>query len=192
VTGGEVWFKRENLLEKEPEERAHLGLFMSFQYPLEIAGVSNEHFLFSALNAQRKAKNLEPLSKEAFTERLDAMMKQMHISPSFKERGINEGFSGGEKKKNEILQMALLNPDFAILDETDSGLDIDAMRIVAHGVNQTRRSDNALLIITHYQRLLEYIQPQFIHVMQEGVIVRSGSFELAQELEEKGYGACIS
>jgi Fe-S cluster assembly ATP-binding protein len=192
VTGGEIWFKKQNLLEMAPEERAHLGLFMSFQYPLEISGLSNRLFLQTALNAIRKGKQFEPLLEEEFEELLEEKMKRMEIRPEFKERSINEGFSGGEKKKNEILQLALFDPDFAILDETDSGLDIDAMRIVAQGVTQMRRKNNSLLIITHYQRLLDYIRPDFVHVLSDGAIVRSGGFELAQELESKGYQTCNS
>ena len=192
VTGGEIWFKKQNLLEMSPEERACLGLFMSFQYPLEIAGVSNKQFLAAALNAQRKAKGLEILSESDFDALLDAKMAAMEIRSEFRERNLNEGFSGGEKKRNEILQMALFDPDLAILDETDSGLDIDAMRIVAGGVNQMRRADNALLLITHYQRLLDFIRPDFVHVLADGKIVRSGGPELALELEEKGYATCSS
>ena len=192
VTRGEVWFKKQNLLEMAPEERAVLGLFMSFQYPLEIRGVSNRQFLQTALNAQRKGKGLEPLSESDFEERLSLKMKEMEIRSEFKERSLNEGFSGGEKKRNEILQLALFEPDLAILDETDSGLDIDAMRIVARGVNQMRGPHNALLIITHYQRLLEFIRPHFVHVLADGKIVRSGGAELALELEAKGYVECNS
>jgi len=188
VTKGEVWFKNQNLLEMNPEERAILGLFMSFQYPLEIAGVSNRQFLQAALNAQRKGKALSTLSDADFEELLTLKMKEMEIREEFKERNVNEGFSGGEKKKNEILQCALFEP--AILDETDSGLDIDAMRIVARGVNALRNPHNALLIITHYQRLLEFIKPHFVHVLSDGKIIRSGSAELALELEEKGYVPC--
>lgn len=187
VTGGEIWFQGQNLLELEPETRAHLGLFMSFQYPLEIAGVSNRQFLQAALNAQRKGRGLEPILESDFEALLDRKMAAMEIRSEFKERNINEGFSGGEKKKNEILQMALFDPDLAILDETDSGLDIDAIRIVARGVHAMRRESNALLIITHYQRLLDHIRPDFIHVLADGAIVRSGGPELALELEEKGY-----
>lgn len=187
VTGGEVWFKGQNLLEMAPEERVHAGLFMSFQYPLEISGVSNRHFLQIALNAQKKAKKEEPLSEELFDELLKASMERMKIRQEFAERSINEGFSGGEKKRNEILQMTLLCPDLTILDETDSGLDIDAMRIVADGVNQMRSSENSLLLITHYQRLLDYIKPDFVHVLADGVIVKTGGPELALELEQKGY-----
>jgi Fe-S cluster assembly ATP-binding protein len=192
VTGGEIWFKKQNLLAMPPEERACLGLFMGFQYPLEIAGVSNKQFLAAALNAQRKAKGMEILSEADFEALLDAKMTAMEIRSEFMDRNLNEGFSGGEKKRNEILQMALFDPDFAILDETDSGLDIDAMRIVARGVNQMRRPDHALLLITHYQRLLDFIRPDFVHVLAHGKIVRSGGPELALELEEKGYAPCNS
>jgi Fe-S cluster assembly ATP-binding protein len=190
VTQGEIWFKKQNLLELAPEERACLGLFMSFQYPLEISGVSNAQFLKAALNAQRKGKGLEALSDADFEELLQSKMKAMEIRPEFKERSVNEGFSGGEKKRNEILQMALFDPDLAVLDETDSGLDIDAMRIVASGVNAMRRPDQALLLITHYQRLLDFIRPDFVHVLAEGKIIRTGGAELALELEEKGYAPC--
>jgi Fe-S cluster assembly ATP-binding protein len=175
VTSGEVWFKGQDLLEMDPEERARLGLFMSFQYPLEIAGVTNRQFLEASLKALGKEGNIEE------------KMKSLEIRPEFLDRNINEGFSGGEKKRNEILQMSLFNPDLAVLDETDSGLDIDAMRIVAGGVNQARSSEKALLIITHYQRLLDYIRPDFVHVLADGKIVRTGGPELALELEEKGY-----
>jgi len=192
ITGGEIWFKKQNLLAMEPEERAHLGLFMSFQYPLEIAGVSNRQFLFAALNAQRKGRGEEPLSETDFEALLDEKMDAIEIRSEFKERNVNEGFSGGEKKRNEILQMALFNPDLSILDETDSGLDIDAMRTVARGVNGLRRPDNALLLITHYQRLLDFIRPDFVHVLFDGKIVRTGGAELAIELEEKGYALCNS
>ncbi len=187
ITGGEVWFKGQNLLEMGIEERVHAGLFMSFQYPLEISGVSNCLFLRSAVNAKRKALGEVEFLEEEFEKLLSEKMTSMQIREEFKERSINEGFSGGEKKRNEILQMALLQPDLAILDETDSGLDIDAMRIVANGVNQMRRRDNALLIITHYQRLLEYIQPDFVHVLADGKICKTGGAELALELEQKGY-----
>ncbi len=187
VTGGTILFKGQDLLALEPEERAALGLFMSFQYPLEIGGISNQEFLFHALNAQRKKREEEPLTKEEFDVLLSKKMKEMEMAEEFKERSLNEGFSGGEKKKNEILQMALFEPSLAILDETDSGLDIDAMRIVAKGVNQMRSKERSLLIITHYQRLLDYIQPDFVHVLSQGKIVRSGGPELALELEEKGY-----
>lgn len=183
VTEGEVWFKGQNLLEMEPEERAAAGLFMSFQYPIEIAGVSNRHFLHTAWQAQKKIK----ISDEEFEALLAEKMAMMEIRAEFKDRAVNEGFSGGEKKRNEILQMALFNPDLAILDETDSGLDIDAMRIVAAGVNKLRRPDAGLLVITHYQRLLDYIRPDFVHVLADGQIIRTGGAELALELEAKGY-----
>lgn len=190
VTQGEIWFKKQNLLEMAPEERSHLGLFMSFQYPLEITGVSNRQFLFSALNAQKKGRG-EPVLEDAdFNLLLEEKMREMEIRSEFQERSVNEGFSGGEKKRNEILQMALFNPDFAVLDETDSGLDIDALRIVAKGVNGMRSERNAMLIITHYQRLLDQIRPDFVHVLADGAIVRSGGPELALELEERGYAPC--
>src|SRR3989344_3858487 len=175
VTGGEVWFKGQNLLELEPEERACLGLFMSFQYPIEIPGVTNRQFLEDAMKALGKQGNIEK------------SMEALKIRKEFLDRSINDGFSGGEKKRNEILQMSLFQPDLAILDETDSGLDIDAMRIVAEGVNAMRTPENALLLITHYQRLLDYISPDYIHVMREGRIIQTGGAELAAILEEKGY-----
>lgn len=187
VTSGEVWFKGQNLLEMEPDERAHAGLFMSFQYPVEIAGVSNVQFLRAALNSNRKARGEPEIAPGDFEKLLEAKMAQMEIRPEFKERNLNEGFSGGEKKRNEILQMAVLEPELAILDETDSGLDIDAMRIVARGVNQLMNEKIGLLLITHYQRLLEYIKPHFVHVMLDGKIVQSGGPELALTLEERGY-----
>lgn len=192
VTQGEIWFKKQNLLEMAPEERACCGLFMSFQYPLEIAGVSNRQFLAASLNAQRKGKGLEPLSETDFETLLDEKMKAMEIRAEFGDRSVNVGFSGGEKKRNEILQMSLFNPDLAVLDETDSGLDIDAMRIVARGLSELCRKDNAFLIITHYQRLLDFIRPDFVHVLAGGQIVRTGGPELALELEEKGYIPCNS
>ena len=187
ITSGEIWFKGQNLLEMEPEERCFAGLFLSFQYPLEIAGVSNRLFLQTALNAQRKGRGEEPLTAEEFEVLLEEKMSLMEIRSEFKERAVNEGFSGGEKKRNEILQMALFNPDLAVLDETDSGLDIDAMRIVAAGVNKMRRADASLLVITHYQRLLDYIKPDFVHVLNDGKITKTGGAELALELEAKGY-----
>jgi Fe-S cluster assembly ATP-binding protein len=187
ITEGEMLFRGKNLLDLEPEERAHAGLFMSFQYPVEIAGVSNLDFLRMAYNAKRKALGLSDMAEKAFEELLDGKMKQMEIKPQFKERNLNEGFSGGEKKRNEILQMAVLEPSLAILDETDSGLDIDAMRIVAKGVNQIMNKEMGLLLITHYQRLLDYIKPDFIHVMLDGKIVQSGDASLALALEERGY-----
>lgn len=187
VVEGEVWFKGQNILEMEPEERAHLGLFMSFQYPVEIPGVSNSQFLRIAYNAKRKARQESEISEADFEKLLDEKMKLMEIRPEFRLRNVNENFSGGEKKRNEILQMAVLDPELAILDETDSGLDIDAMRVVSRGVNQIMHPEMGLLLITHYQRLLDYIKPHFVHVMLGGKIVQSGGPDLALELEEKGY-----
>lgn len=187
VTAGEITLADQNLLELEPDERSHRGLFISFQYPLEIPGVTNYAFLQAAVNAKRKALGDIELSAEAFERLLDDKMALMAIKPDMKHRNLNEGFSGGEKKRNEILQMAMIDPLVAILDETDSGLDIDAMRIVATGVNSLMHPGRALVLITHYQRLLDYIRPDFIHVMVGGRIVLSGGPELASELEERGY-----
>lgn len=187
VTKGEVLFNGQNILELEPEERSHLGLFMSFQYPIEIPGVGNLQFLKMSLNSIRKARGEEELSNSAFEKLLDEKMDEMEIKPEFKTRNLNEGFSGGEKKRNEILQMAVLQPKLAILDETDSGLDIDAMRIVARGVNHLHNKETGLILITHYQRLLDYIKPDFVHVMVDGKIVQTGGPELALQLEERGY-----
>lgn len=187
VTGGEVLFKGKDLLEMEPEERAHAGLFMSFQYPVEISGVSNIQFLRTAYNSNRKARGQTEMSLPDFEKLLASKMAMMDIKTEFKERSLNEGFSGGEKKRNEILQMAVLEPSLAILDETDSGLDIDAMRVVAGGVNQLMNPQMGLILITHYQRLLDYIKPNFVHVMVDGKIVQSGGPQLALELEERGY-----
>lgn len=187
VTQGEVWFKGQNILELDPEERAKLGIFMSFQYPIEIAGVSNFQFMLAAYNALNKARGNPILDEKAFAQLLKGKMEQMEVKEEFKERNLNEGFSGGEKKRNEILQMAVFNPDFAVLDETDSGLDIDAMRVVARGVNGLMSPEKGLLLITHYQRLLDYIKPHFVHVMLDGKIVQSGGPELPLELEKRGY-----
>lgn len=187
VTGGEIIYKGENLLEKEAEERALDGIFLAFQYPLEIPGVSNLDFLRVAYNAKRKHQGLEEIDAFDFEDLIEEKLEVVKMNPSFLERSLNEGFSGGEKKRNEILQMALLEPSLGILDEIDSGLDIDALRIVAEGVNQLATSENAFLLITHYQRLLDYITPQFVHVMYDGRIVKSGGKELALELEETGY-----
>ncbi|BAW96855.1 FeS assembly ATPase SufC [[Synechococcus] sp. NIES-970] len=187
VTGGEIIYKGENLLEKEAEERALEGIFLAFQYPLEIPGVSNLDFLRVAYNAKRKHQGLEEIDAFDFEDLIEEKLDVVKMNPSFLERSLNEGFSGGEKKRNEILQMALLEPSLGILDEIDSGLDIDALRIVAEGVNQLATPDNAFLLITHYQRLLDYITPQFVHVMYDGRIVKSGGKELALELEETGY-----
>jgi Fe-S cluster assembly ATP-binding protein len=192
VVSGEIWFKHQNLLEMSPEARAHAGMFLSFQYPTEIPGLSNVSFLKAASDTLRKAKGLKPWEQDEFDAFLANQMEMMQIRSEFKERGVNQGFSGGEKKKNEILQMMLLEPDFLILDETDSGLDIDALRVVAKGVNGMRSSKRAMLIITHYQRLLDEIQPDFVHIMAEGKIVKSGDAQLALQLEEQGYALCTS
>lgn len=187
VTSGEIEFKEKDILEMEPDERAHLGLFMSFQYPVEIAGVTNFAFLHAAVNAKRKANGLPEMPRDEFEKMLDKHIQDIEIKKELKDRNLNEGFSGGEKKRNEILQMAVIDPDLAILDETDSGLDIDAMRIVARGVNNLMNPKRGLILITHYQRLLDYIKPDFVHVMIDGKIVRSGGPELALQLEELGY-----
>ena len=187
ITDGSIVFLGKNLLELEIDERAHLGLFMGFQYPVEIPGVTNLQFLHSALNSKRKVQGEAPLSEEVFRELLIKKMHEMEISPTFAERDVNGGFSGGEKKRNEILQMAILQPKLAVLDETDSGLDIDAMKVVAAGVKSQLNDENALILITHYQRLLDYIEPQFVHVVVDGKIVKTGGAELALKLEEKGY-----
>jgi len=187
VTGGEVIYKGKNLLEEEPDVRAKMGIFLAFQYPLEIAGVSNLDFLRVAYNARQKYLGIEELDAFDFEDLVEQKLEIVQMNPSFLGRSLNEGFSGGEKKRNEILQMALLEPTLGILDEIDSGLDIDALKIVANGVNQLRNAENAFLLITHYQRLLDYIEPDFVHVMYDGSIVMSGDKELALELEAKGY-----
>jgi Fe-S cluster assembly ATP-binding protein len=187
VTGGSVDFMGKDLLEMAPEDRAKEGLFLAFQYPVEIPGVSTTNFIKTAVNEKRKYQGLEPLDAAQFLKIMKEKMKLVEINQSLLSRSLNEGFSGGEKKRNEIFQMAMLEPKLAILDETDSGLDIDALRIVANGVNQLRSKDNAFLVVTHYQRLLDYIVPDFVHVLYNGRIVRSGTKELALELEEKGY-----
>ncbi|MEH2265746.1 Fe-S cluster assembly ATPase SufC [Nostoc sp.] len=187
VTGGEVIFQGQNLLELEPEERARSGVFLAFQYPLEIPGVSNLDFLRVAYNSRRKAQGLEEIDAFDFDDLIEEKLDVVKMNPSFLSRSLNEGFSGGEKKRNEILQMALLEPKLGILDETDSGLDIDALRIVANGVNQLASPDNSTILITHYQRLLDYIVPDFVHVMAQGQIITSGGKELALELESRGY-----
>ena len=187
VTRGEVLYRGNDLLSLAPEIRAREGVFLAFQYPVEIPGVSNAYFLRAAVNAIRKHRGEEELDAVDFLAMLKERMKSVEMDPDLVNRPINEGFSGGEKKRNEILQMAVLDPTLAILDETDSGLDIDALRIVANGVNQLRRPDRAIVLVTHYQRLLDYIVPDFVHVLVDGRIVRSGGKELALELEEKGY-----
>lgn len=187
VTGGEIIYKEKNLLKLAVEERAREGIFLGFQYPVEIPGVSITNFMRTAVNEVRKYKGLDPLSGGAFLRLMEEKKKLVELTSNLANRSVNEGFSGGEKKKNEIFQMAMMDPQLAILDETDSGLDIDALRVVANGVNKLRTKDNAFIIITHYQRLLEYIVPDFVHVLFEGRIVKSGTKELAIELEEKGY-----
>src|SRR5210317_2358759 len=187
VTAGEVLYQGKNLLELEPEERACEGVFLAFQYPVEIPGVNNTYFLRAALNAQRKYRDQPELDSMQFLKLVREKLGILHISDDLLHRAVNEGFSGGEKKRNEIFQMAMLEPALAILDETDSGLDIDALRIVANGVNKLKGKDNAVVLITHYQRLLDYIVPDFVHVLYEGKIVKSGTKELAHELERKGY-----
>ena len=187
VTGGTVTYKGENLFDLEPQDRARSGVFLAFQYPLEIPGVSNLDFLRVAYNSRQKHLGLEELDVFDFDDLIQAKLDVVKMNPAFLSRSVNEGFSGGEKKRNEILQMAILEPSLAILDETDSGLDIDALKIVANGVNQLANQDNAMLVITHYQRLLDYIIPDFVHVMSNGQILTSGGKELALELEAKGY-----
>ena len=187
VTGGKVTYKGENLFDLEPQDRARSGVFLAFQYPLEIPGVSNLDFLRVAYNSRQKHLGLEELDVFDFDELIQAKLDIVKMNPAFLSRSVNEGFSGGEKKRNEILQMAILQPSLAILDETDSGLDIDALKIVAGGVNQLSNQDNSMLVITHYQRLLDYIIPDFVHVMAKGKILTSGGKELALELEAKGY-----
>jgi Fe-S cluster assembly ATP-binding protein len=187
VTAGEVLYEGENLLEMDPEVRAQKGVFLAFQYPVEIPGVSNAYFLRAAYNEIRKAQGEEEIDPLSFADLMEERMKLVEMDPAMLTRSVNAGFSGGEKKRNEILQMAVLEPKLAILDETDSGLDIDALRIVAHGVNSLKKPTNATIVVTHYQRLLNYIVPDFVHVLAGGKIVRSGGKELALELEAKGY-----
>jgi Fe-S cluster assembly ATP-binding protein len=188
VTGGEVIYQGRNLLDMEPEERAREGVFLAFQYPVEIPGVNNMYFLRSALNAKRKHEGLEEVDAMDFLLMLKEKMRLLKMKEDFLSRAVNEGFSGGEKKRNEILQMSVLEPSLAILDETDSGLDIDALQIVSEGVNALRSPERAFLVVTHYQRLLNYIVPDHVHVLAQGRIVKSGDRSLALELEEKGYG----
>ncbi len=192
VTSGEVTFNGHNLLELTPEERSFEGLFLSFQYPIEIPGVTNVNFMRTAVNEHRKHKGLEPLNAADFLKLMRSKMEIVEMNPSFSSRGVNVGFSGGEKKRNEIFQMAMLEPRLAILDETDSGLDVDALRIVATGVNKLKRPDNAAIVITHYQRLLDYIVPDVVHVLYKGRIIRTAGKELAREIEERGYDWIIN
>ncbi len=187
VTGGEVIFNGKNLLDLSPEDRAREGVFLAFQYPVEIPGVSTTNFLKTAINEKRKYHGLEPMEATDFLKMMRAKMEFVEMDKSLTSRSLNEGFSGGEKKRNEIFQMAMLEPKLGILDETDSGLDIDALRLVSNGVNKLRNKENAFIVITHYQRLLDYIVPDFVHVLYKGRIVKSGDKELAKELEVKGY-----
>lgn len=192
VTSGEIIFRGKNLLEMSPEERSHEGIFMSFQYPIEIPGVSNANFMKAAVNAHRKAKGLEPLSGGEFLKMMRQKLEFVQMKSDFAKRDVNVGFSGGEKKRNEIFQMAMLEPVLSILDETDSGLDVDAMKIVAAGVNSLRREDTSSIVITHYERLLDLIVPDRIHVLVSGKIVHEGGRELAKTIEEKGYDWLIN
>ena len=187
VTQGEILYKGQNITDMSPDERANEGIFLSFQYPVEIPGVSMTNFMRTAINAQREYKNEEPVAAGAFLKEMEEKKKLVDIHSKLTKRSVNEGFSGGEKKKNEIFQMAMLKPRMAILDETDSGLDIDALKVVAKGVNALRSDENAFVIITHYQRLLDYIIPDFVHVLWDGKLVKSGGKGLALDLEEKGY-----
>jgi Fe-S cluster assembly ATP-binding protein len=188
VTGGQVLFDGKDLLELSPEERACEGLFMAFQYPVEIPGVTTSYFLKAAVNAIRKHRGQDPLDAMDFLKLIKEQSRLLEMDQSFLNRSVNEGFSGGEKKRNEILQMAVLNPRLAILDETDSGLDIDAMKIVSKSVNALRSPDRGILVVTHYQRLLNYIEPDFVHVLRDGKIIKSGDKSLALDLEARGYG----
>ena len=187
VTGGSIDFEGEDLMDLDPEERAHKGIFLSFQYPVEIPGVTVSNFIKTAINESRKGRGEEPMEAREMLAKMREKTALLEMDKSYLSSSLNEGFSGGEKKRNEIFQMAMLEPKLAILDETDSGLDIDALRIVAGGVNKLRTADNAVVVITHYQRLLDYIKPDFVHVLFNGRIVKSGGPELAHELEEKGY-----
>src|SRR5690349_15026159 len=187
VTAGEILYEGKDLLDMEPEERAQAGVFLAFQYPVEIAGVSNAYFLRAAYNEIRKARGLEEVDSMDFLDLLEEKLKIVEWGPEIMSRAVNSGFSGGEKKRNEILQMAVLQPRLAVLDETDSGLDIDALRIVAGGVNALRNPERSMIVVTHYQRLLNYIVPDFVHVLSEGRVVKSGGKELALQLEESGY-----
>ena len=188
VTDGSVTYLGKDLLELAPEDRACEGIFMAYQYPVEIPGVNNMYFLKAAMNAQRKYRGEDELDAVGFLKLVKARMAELEMDKKFLERPVNEGFSGGEKKRNEILQMCMLEPKFAILDETDSGLDIDALRIVADGVNRMRSPDRGIVVVTHYQRLLDYIKPDYVHVLSGGQIVKSGDSSLALQLEEEGYG----
>ncbi len=187
VTGGEAMFHGENLLEMDVEERARHGLFLAFQYPVEIPGVSNMEFMKESVNAMRAHRGQEPLTAAEFLKKAKEASKQVQLPLDFLKRGVNEGFSGGEKKRNEIMQMILLEPSLCILDESDSGLDVDALQVVANGVNSQRSAERSFVVITHYQRLLDYIEPDFVHILANGQIVKSGDASLAQEIEQHGY-----
>tara|TARA_B100001250_G_scaffold137360_1_gene117577 strand:- start:3254 stop:3991 length:738 start_codon:yes stop_codon:yes gene_type:complete len=187
IIKGDILFKGENIIELSPEERAHRGIFMSFQYPIEIPGVSVTNFIKTSINSNLKARGENEMPANKMLKKIREKAALLEIDSKFLSRSLNEGFSGGEKKRNEIFQMAMLEPSISILDETDSGLDIDALKIVANGVNKLKNQDNAVIVITHYQRLLDYIVPDFVHVLNEGKIAKSGNKELAHELEEKGY-----
>jgi Fe-S cluster assembly ATP-binding protein len=187
VLSGDILFKGSSILDLEPEERSHLGIFLAFQYPIEIPGVSNEDFLRLAYNAKQKSKNEPEIDPLEFLMIINQKLELVDMSPAFLSRNVNEGFSGGEKKRNEILQMILLDSELSILDETDSGLDIDALKIISNGINTFMDKSKAIILITHYQRLLDYIKPDFVHVMQDGKIIKTGNADLAKELELKGY-----
>ena len=187
VLSGDIVFKGMSILDLEPEERSHLGIFLAFQYPIEIPGVSNEDFLRLAYNSKQKFYNKPEVDPIEFFTIINEKLKFVNMSPSFLSRNLNEGFSGGEKKRNEILQMILLDSELSVLDETDSGLDIDALRIISNGINKFMNPNKSIILITHYQRLLDYINPTYVHVMQNGKIIKTGSAELAKELEDKGY-----
>jgi Fe-S cluster assembly ATP-binding protein len=187
VLSGDIFFKGQNIVNLEPDERSHLGIFLAFQYPIEIPGVSNEDFLRLAYNSKLKSNNQIEIDPIEFLSLITEKLKIIDMSSTFLSRNVNEGFSGGEKKRNEILQMSLLNPDLAILDETDSGLDIDALKIISKGINTYMNENKAIILITHYQRLLDYVKPDYIHVMQDGKIIKTGNAQLAEELEKKGY-----
>ena len=187
VTSGSILFNKKNITQDSPEDRAGQGIFLAFQYPVEITGVNNLDFLQLAFNSQRKFKQLDPLDPLEFFELVNEKISLLHMNPALLQRNVNEGFSGGEKKSNEILQMALLDSKLSILDETDSGLDIDALKTIAYGINKLSHSNNAIILITHYQRLLEYIIPDFIHVVQDGRIITTGNYQLAEKLEKYGY-----
>ena len=187
ILDGDIIFKGTSILDLDPEERSHLGIFLAFQYPIEIPGVSNEDFLRLAYNSKQKFYNKLEVDPIEFLSIIDSKLKLVNMSPLFLSRNVNEGFSGGEKKRNEILQMILLDSELSILDETDSGLDIDALKIISNGINNFMNKDKSIILITHYQRLLDYINPTYVHVMQDGKIIKTGSAELAKELENKGY-----